>query len=479
MGDEKAKESRSSCLGWLTWGRAIVVSVVAAVVVGITVFLFVPVRFTATTSVLVRVRPDVLSSLADQATAMAEGAGRLPSLSMLGQKNQQLERLEVILDSRRVRQALIDKYHLVNRLGVAPAKVDEELKKMTVVKELQDVGEKVAVTCRSRSRLMSWIGARGGLTAGEAKELAADLANAYISNLDLYSKNTDVEQATDNKRFIASRKEAVEAQLSRTQDKVQALETRYAMVDPHREADLLIDETKTIVKDYAEAAAQTEAMAHSLQVARKDLSTEDATRIESVVTARNPVIEPIEEKVAGLQADLQTEISSGETDEHPEVAATRAAIASLQKQLTNVAADVRQQIGRSANPAYDTLMGKVIEAQVNLAAQQSLKAAYGHQLDQARTKMATLPPVVREYVNLVRQQNLEAALLTILSQRLELATIEEHREKSWTFQVLDVASPPLHKSGPSAGEDAGATFIILMGCLSLLLAYRRGLFNLD
>ena len=233
--------------------------------------------------------------------------------------------------------------------------------------------------------------------------------------------------------------------------------------------------TKIAAQSYAAATAEAEALAHSLHSARAQLAGKDAVRVAHEVTARNPVIAALEQKLAELRVELATELESGKIASHPAVLQLQTAINSTQQQLDAIEHDVHQQTSRQANPVYDAIMSKVVELEVGLAGARARKAACAAHLSRAKEQTAELPPVVREYVTLSRERQIQSELLANLAGRRELAAIEEQRESSARLQVLDKASPPRKKAGPSSVRSAKLTFAVLVIVLSLAAAHRRGL----
>jgi uncharacterized protein involved in exopolysaccharide biosynthesis len=65
-------------------------------------------------------------------------------------------------------------------------------------------------------------------------------------------------------------------------------------------------------------------------------------------------------------------------------------------------------------------------------------------------------------------------LVLTLARRLEIAQIEEERQKSGKLQILDKAEPPRRKSGPSGVKSALATFILLTMLLGMAWGGWRG-----
>ncbi len=459
-------------LDWLDWWRIVQASLLGAMLIGGTVFVFAPLRYSAGTSVLLSERPDVITALTGQAGESLAAGGLVSFMGAGGP----LARLEAIFQSRSIRMQLVHKHKLTQRLALDEEKTLEALAEMTRINSLKQAGLNIGVTCRGPSRLWSWLGLKSTFGTEEARSLCADLANDYVDALDTYVTATSVQQARETRQFIAQRLKDVEEGLEQTEDRLEELQISYGLIDPDSKAGQLIRQTEATSQAWAEATALVEGLDHSLHSARAQLAHEDAMRIAQEVTARNPLIAELEEKLASLETELATEREAGKSRLHPDVEQIEAAIDSIQRQLEDVEGEVRQQVSRQTNPTYDALMSKTINLELELAGTRARKATYSAQLGEVEAELARLPPVMREYVRLSRQRQLQAELLSTLAKHLELAAIEEQRESSGKFEVLDRAVPPLHKSGPSSVRSAGATFLLLAIALSLIWAYRRGIF---
>jgi len=459
-------------LDTLTWWRIVLLSSAAAVVVGGWVFAALPARYTASATLLVSHRPDVIASFT-QSGEVPLGDGALTNL--LTGEPAWLKRLELILRSRRIAMHLVRKCKLAERSNADEDGAASALLKTTRIKLLEKAGVAIQVTCCGPSRLQECRGRRPSLSHDEARRLCAELANEYAVALDKYATEVSVGAARQTRQFIEKRQRQLEQDLAHTEDRLEALQTTHTLIEPQNKAVELVELTKEAARSYASAAAECEELAHSLQAARGRLAEEDAMRIAEEVTARNPVIAALEEKLAELRVQLATELESGKAPSHPDLLDLQAAIDSTEHQLDELAEEVRQQVSRHANPAYDAIMSKVVALEVALSGVQARKAMHHAQLAQAREQIVGFPPVVREYVTLARERQLQSELLTTLARRLELAAIEEQRESTARLDVLDAAVPPRAKSGPSSVRSAELTFAVVAIVLSLAVAHRRGL----
>ncbi len=475
--------------GQLSWRRVLLLCTVGAVLVGAYVYLFVPRRYSAMTSILLNEQPDVATSISLVAAAggSTSGSGTLGVLGLAGVGNQ-TQRLQEALRSRRLREQLLDKYSLRERLGVRSE--DKALRWISKVTKIQDmgggvpgvsssVGLRITVSLPSSGRVQEWLGRPAPFSTEQARELCAELANEYVVLLDQYITESSVGSAREDRAFIENRKREVQSRLARTEDQLQALQAKYQVVDPDLEAQRLLAMSKDASQNYAAASAEFEAANRSLETARRALTRQQALRISQEVTVRNPVLEALADRLAQMRLDWAKELASGKSAQHPDMVALRAAISNAESQEAAVAREIRASLTSAANPTYDETVGKVVDLEVDLAAARARRAKYGAIVSRLEAKLNSLPPVARTYAHLVRQRDMEAELVAALAKRLEMAMIQERMQSAKRFQVLDVAVPPVDKVGPSAVYGAAGAFVLMVSLLGIAWAYDRGLLALE
>jgi uncharacterized protein involved in exopolysaccharide biosynthesis len=454
---------------WLTWQRIVVIAAACAALVGIIVFVFVPLRYSATASILI-----------SETTPSAAGMQNLPvaNLSLGGSA---ATRMEHVLKSRHMREILVDEHQLESRLGLSRGKTLKWLNEAASIsvfgqRGLQSgIGLTVDVICPGPSRLQRWMGNPAPFTTDEAKQKCAELGNDYIAKLDEYMTTANVQSARDTRLFIEERLTEVQANLNETEDLLEELQTQYLLMEPDSKAKELISAAQDVNIEHARTARQAQELANSLSTSRSRLQREDAERISQEITQRNPMIVSLEERLARLQAELSTHLAEGKSSRHPDVVVAEAEIGDVKQQLSQVNEEVLQQIARQPNPLRDTLLEDVTLLEVQLAGIRARQNKLRQQMEEADSALRELPPIVREYVHMDRKRRIQAETLTSLTRQLELASIEEQRESSATFQVLDEAVPPERKSGPSTVRNAAITFVLLVILLSLMLAWRTGI----
>ena len=474
MHSTKAATQRfAAFLDWLTWQRIALIASAGAIFVGIVVYVLLPRQYSAATSLLLREVQNPVSGL---------GLLAIPGLSSGAPS---LERMEQILRSRRVRDILVQKYELESRLGLTHQEALQYLGDATTIRTIGagglslrgGVGLVTEVACSGPSRFGVWTGRTEPFTTDEAKQICAQLANDYVVTLDDYLTTANVKSARDTKLFIEERLTEVQAGIGETEDRLQELQTQYLLMEPDSKAKELIGAAQDANMEHARTARQAQELANSLSMSRSRLQREDAERISQEITQRNPIIVSLEQRLAGLRADLATNMGEGKSSQHPDVVVLQSAISDVERQLEAVTRDVLQQVTRRPNPLHDTLLQDVTRLEVQLAGIRARQEKLSQQMDEAEDALRELPPVAREYVHMNRKRQIQTETLTALARQLETANIEEQRESSASFQVLDEAVPPERKSGPSTVKNTARTFVAIVVLLALGWAYRHGMFT--
>ncbi len=454
-----ARNRKSRLPDRLHWWHVVVLSLLGGFVAGVVVYSIWPGSYQATSSLLLNDQADVVAKL-------------LPQSSTVTAESEQ-DRLWAILGSREIRDRLVKKYKLGEKLAMDDDWAAEILSHMTRIQPLGG-GLSIAVT---------WQGSRNpGLALGaplsmeEARQLCAQLANGYLAELESYLAETGLQQAGNNREFVAKAKEELATELQESEDRLQELQTQYHLLDPSDKALRIVDRIKAAQQALADASAQADDVTSSLGIARGQLQDVDALHIAKVVKLRNPVITQLEQKLAELRIDMATELAHGKTDVHRDVAQIQAAIDNIEQQVQEVQQETRQELSQANNPVYDGLVSKVVELEIGLAGARARQAKHAALLAAARGRLAELPPVAREYATLKRQQQVQSELMASLTQSLALALIEEQRAKTGSkFTVLDTAVPPVLRSGPPTLVCAAITFVVIFIVLSFFMIDRRTL----
>jgi len=450
------RRTRNGLPDRLRWWHVFALSIIGACLVAGVIFFTRPATYAATASLLLNDQPDVLASLTSNS---GDAVGT------------EQERISTILASRQIRDRLVEKYALDDKLQVDKDFAAEMLSYMTHIIS-QGGGLTITVSCRGyrKPQLALW----SSMSMQDARRLCAELTNSYVAELDNYLSETALDQARKDRKFIEQARDNIQSELRDTEDSLQQLQTQYHLIDPDEKAMRTVDRVKAAQQAHAEAATQLEDVTSSLREARGQLRSVDALHVAKVVENRNPVISELEQKLAELQVDMAEQLASGKTAGHREVVQIQAAMDNINAQLKELEERVRGEFSQANNPTYDNLVSNVVELEIAGSGARARTAKSAALLAAAEARLAELPPVARDYATLKRKQQVQSELMASLTQSLAFAMIAEQRATtSSAFTVLDAAIPPSRRSGPPTLLAGGIAFVVFFITLGFNMIDRR------
>ena len=452
--------NRSKTLNLSSWWGMLLLSVVAALLVGAFVALFWPNTFQATSSFFVSDPADLLSTMLKPTTG-------LPGDTAQSNLKPTSERLAAILSSRLMRSKLVKKRQLDQRLGLLDIEAEEALARMAEITPIGAEGFSVTVSCKGYTALRSRLSHT--LRQEEARQLCADLANDYLVELQQYVTETSISEARKRREFIETAQRQVIAHLTKAELGMERLQRAHALLDPDSKAALISDRLRALEQADGEARAKVDETRSSLAKAQGQLGRVDSMRIASVVEMRNPIIAQVEQKIADLRIQLATEEAQGKTPQNRDVVQITTALRSCEQQLAQLKEDVHKEVAQSANPTYEKIVGQVVDLQVTLAGARARSARTASLLGAARGELAQLPPVAREFSELKQDQQVQFQALAALKQSLAVALVQEQQsQRVGEFLVLDQAVAPPYLYGPPVLLGMIVTFAILLAVMGLL-----------
>lgn len=246
-----------------------------ATLLGIVISLLLPIRYTATTSIL---PPQQNSSVGAALMAQLGSMGSLGSLAggSLGLKNP--SDLQVaLLKSRTIEDAMVDRFHLIN---LYHAKLRSAARKQ--------LEGRVAIADGSKDGLI-----RISVTDASAQR-AAEMANGYVDEFKKFTATLAVTEASQRRLFF-------EQQLGQAKDNL-----------AKAEEDLQLTEQKTGVLQLDAQARSAIAFAADLraQIAAKQV---EINAMRSYATGDNPQLQIAEQQLAGLEAQ-EAKLASDSTN---------------------------------------------------------------------------------------------------------------------------------------------------------------------
>jgi uncharacterized protein involved in exopolysaccharide biosynthesis len=305
-----------------------------------------------------------LMALMDQ----VRGGGAVSRARSLLKRTPEIDLMIGVLKSRRVQGEVVDRFDLVSHYHVKSRE-----------KAIKRLGDQVGVTTTPEGFIAVHVSARD-------KQLAADMANAFVESLDGYNQETSVETARSTREFVGQRLDEVRARLDEASNNLRRFQEEHGAIH-------ISEQTRVTV----EALASLEGERMQLEIERgvlKNYSRGEVPRIREI----DAHIEEIEKRIVTL---------------------------------------------RGRTPAGSTMVAMPGDDGTEVAAPDGDGSAN----DDVIIPLGEFPRLGLEFADLKREVLAQEKVLEFLMAQFEEARIREARDLE-TVNVLDPAVPPLRKSKP-------------------------------
>ena len=260
----------------IKWRKVIIRNVIMVTVTAVIISLLLPSRFTATTTILPPSTEQntmlgmMMSNIPSGLSSFAQAGGILPGVSTPS------DLFAAILASGTVKGAIIQKFDLRNEFKVKTmTDASKALEDITIIEVSPEGIISVSVTYTD-------------------KFLAAELANAYIEELDMFNNETAMTAGKKYRIFIENRLSETEKALANAEDSLKAFQEKHKTV-------ALDVEIQSAIQTVAELKSQV------LLLEAKKGALESASRIN------NPYLFNIEKELRSLKKQLK-EIEFGDDE---------------------------------------------------------------------------------------------------------------------------------------------------------------------
>jgi len=349
-----------------------------------------------------------------------------------------------ILTSRTFALKMIRQFELATRLG---ARNDLEA--------VPRFGQWLGIEVRPGGVLVisyRLMGSPRGLTSRghdqQTTQLAADIVNSLVAELQQYRQQTTYEAAKRQRIYVEQRLEETEEKFQQALARLSAFQQKTGIMQPQ----VQLQAAYAALGNVDSALARAKAAAQAARQAAEAASQSEGRT--SVVVAQTPLITGIKSNLVTLQMELaRAQQVERKTAAHPEV---RSLLVQIEDARRSLAQELELEVAALA------VQQMVAETEVEALTQERQR------LYQSVQKF---PVGSVEYVKHKADVDLLVAARAALYQEREIAAIEQ--EASYRpFEVLDPAVPPLRKSAPPTLLNAVAA-AFLVGIITLLMAARQ------
>lgn len=268
-------------------------------------------------------------------------------------------------------------------------------------------------------------------SAKEAQLVTNMLVNTFNERMTYLVRS---EQAAI-REFIGVRLQESKQDLEQAEVRLEKYKREKKIVAPDAETRAMVDKFAAIDKLAAENTVAMAANQARLSTVAKQLSMEKPGFI-----ADSPLIQQYKGKLAELEVKLVS-LSSNYTDKHPEVMATRAAIAEINGKLSHEIALVISSNAPSMNPIHQGLIQSQIQSEAEIAARGAQKKEIETILRVSEQEMNKLPSKEQGLAKVMRDAAVNQEIYIMLAKRHEEARISEVMQPT-DVQIIDVAIEP-------------------------------------
>jgi len=412
-------------------------------------------RFESTGTILVESSPG--GRLANLSLNTGEGDGITTTLALL--KSRSLgegvvdalpkESLEELLHRPRYADAMLT---LRNQIGQWTGNLSPQQR---AVAELQNVRMEFVRETDSNARGPAVVTIKG---IASNPRVAMDLVNTYIQVLRNRTRNVDQEEIRKARQFLQIQVQQVQDSLHSAEDSLAKFQQQRGRFKLKAEGDIDLTNLSQAENALAEAQARRgflatrinslrQAVSHGTQAGEKGKgSASDLTPTSESVDMLNQFT-LAQNRLTALKEKLAT-LRERYTEAHPQVRATEDDRAAAQARLTELAR-VLPPVPARASDATRAVQTDWAAAGRELAsleeeeiAQQSKVQSLALRVQQLRSSLRNLSQDEIGYGNLFRDVEAQRNLLTLLSDKLTGARIQEQGDNS-VVRVIDPASFPI------------------------------------
>lgn len=268
-------------------------------------------------------------------------------------------------------------------------------------------------------------------TPEEAQLIANTLVNTFIDRMIALVRG----EQSKVKEFIGERLQESKKELEIAENALQKYKQNQKIAAPTEETKALIEKLAAIDKLSAENQIAAETAKAKLNSSQSQLAGQKPGFI-----AENPVIQQYKLKLAELEVNLVS-LTQNYTDKHPQVIATKAAIAESRSKLNAEIAKVVNADAPSANPIHQSLLQAKLQAEAELAVSTAQQQALRKLIAQGEEQISLLPAREQGLVKVMRDASVSQEIYVMLAKRYEEARISEVMEPT-DVQIIDTAIAP-------------------------------------
>ncbi len=436
----------------------VLLSVLAALVVGVVGYVTVPREWRADSTIMF-----------EAAAASSPWAGLMREFGLGGQSSG-AGNFETILRSRELRGRVVDKLNLVEEFG-APSRqaAIRALGQVMSISQPADGVLTVTVTWKGRSRL-------AGRTGDPAREMSARVCNEIIATLGDIVSELDFAAATRQRKFLEDQLKRTEQELLDAEDALVKYATAEGVISPSSQTSSGVQALQNLRQREIDLRVELQAAREREADALQQLDSRERMIISEVSERRDPQIDRLDQRIMELQRQIAEQMEiEGKSERHPDVARLQVELEQAQEQLAALLDNDMQTGSRrlSVDPQYQSLVQEALQSRLARTGLEAKLQVVAAEREAAMARLRELPAKTAQYEELRRRVEVKREALDRLTAQYESVRVAEAGSVP-QFNVLDEAVPPDRPSGSSLRKTVMLTFILALMVSTLLAFWRQG-----
>lgn len=287
----------------------------------------------------------------------------------------------------------------------------------------------------------SWL--KGRMARGQIKqstaELAAKIANTYVSELTAYDNANSLFRGKKNRLFIEKQLERTKMELADAETRLQKFQEEHPTLAPPDKSSEYADQALQITTQQTEAGVALHEAEGQLARAHATWSAGAPRGISPEAVIDSPAISSLRQELAKLEVKRAT-LLEDYSDIHPEVVSLSQEIDKTYEKIHSEVAQVISGKAGSASPAHQELLKQLVLLEINSDGLKSRTSALAGAMSSIERRLSSLPAQEVQYARLLREVKVTETVYTTLLSEHAKARVTEGQE-SGSFIVLDEAEP--------------------------------------
>lgn len=278
-------------------------------------------------------------------------------------------------------------------------------------------------------------------------QLAADIANQYISELRVYDRSNTLFMGKKHRIFVEEQLARTKAELARAEARLQQFQEAHPMLAPPDKSSAYVDQALNITTQQAETDVALQETSAQIARARStwDKGAPDYVSPEALI--ESPIISDLRVKLADLEVKRATLLEEF-TENHPDVVGLSQEIEKTRSRINSEVAQIVEGQANSVSPAHQELLKQIVVLEITRDGMKARREALSGVMSRLERHMSNLPAMEMQYVRLLRDLKATEAVYTALLTEHAKARVTEGMDSD-NFIVLDEAIPEDKPAKPS------------------------------